>query len=151
MTAQTVVRLSRVRRTARRLVVEVTVVGLLALTAMTTVPKGQHSVAGWGFLAPGLLLIGHALAGAVVVVDGLGFVLSAAWTASRRAVYVPAVGLAGAVVSLVAGAAVLWGASSTVVWFPMLVGWTTAVSAYVAEWGAAARTLRLLRPVVEAP
>lgn len=143
-------RLARISDVARRLVLELATIGLLAAVAVALVPR-DHPLTGWSFVAPVVLLLLHALVGAVVVVDGVGLVVSASWTATRARVFRPALGLAGALVALGAGVGVLAGLESGSLWVPMVIGWVVAMSAYVAEWRGAARTVKVLRPVAAAP
>jgi hypothetical protein len=143
MTVHEIARLRRMRDSARRLVWELATVGLLAVTASTTLP-GHDLMTGWDFLAPTVLLVLHALVGALVVVDGIGLVVTASWTSTRRHVYLPAVGLAGALVALGTGLSVLAGVDSGSLWFPMALGWVVAMVAYIAQWRGAARTLEVL-------
>jgi hypothetical protein len=135
--------LQETRNAARRLVVELLLLGLLAVV-FTRLPGEDGLVSGWDFAAPVLAFVAHALLGLLVIVEAGRLVVLAAGTASRTRVYPPAVGLAATIVAVGAGAALLVGAPVAGVRASMVLGWLVGVTMFAMEWYVAARAMRRL-------
>jgi hypothetical protein len=139
--------LEKLRRGARRLVLELCGMAMLALVAIT-LPLDRTPVTGWSLMAPYLALVTHMLVGLLVLGDAALLVVRCAATAMDTQVFLPAVGVAATIVSVGSGATLLAGAPLGDVRIAMTVGWLVGLVAYAVAWRRSSTAVRKMRALV---